>query len=344
MLSSALRRSAEIPVLLMRLDNAYSYWLAEPGRGELRREVLHPPAADEVIVQTLFSGVSRGTESLVFGGGVPPSEYARMRAPFQAGQFPAPVKYGYASVGRVVGGDPALRDALVFCLFPHQSRYVVPTVAAHRLPQELPPARAVLAANMETALNGLWDAQLLPGDRVSVVGGGCVGLLVAYLASRLPGCDVQLVDRNPAREGLARHLGVDFSLPASARGDADAVFHASGTPQGLQCALGLAGYEACVNELSWYGEREVTISLGGAFHSQRLQLRASQVGAVAPAQRPRWSHARRLQLALRLLCDARLDALINSEGRFEDLPGQMPGLAQAAGDVILHRVCYDNPP
>ena len=328
----------------MSLDHAYSFWLAAPGRAELRREPLPAPAVDEVIVQTLYSGVSRGTESLVFTGAVPPGEAARMRAPFQAGEFPAPVKYGYSNVGRVVGGDPGLRDALVFCLYPHQSRYVVPVTAVHRLPANLPPARAVLAANMETALNGVWDANIRPGDRVSVVGGGCVGLLVAHLAARIPGCEVQLVDQNPARAALARHLGVDFALPATARGESDVVLHASGTQQGLNTALGLAGYEARVVELSWYGARDVTVALGGAFHSQRLQLHSSQVGALPPAQRARWTHARRLALALQLLCEERLDALINSEGRFEDLPSAMPALAQAAGEVILHRVHYASAP
>lgn len=328
----------------MSLDYADSFWLAAPGRGELRRESLPAPRADEVIVQTLYSGVSRGTESLVFAGAVPVGEYARMRAPFQSGEFPAPVKYGYSSVGRVVGGDPALHDALVFCLYPHQSRYVVAASAVHRLPAGLPPARAILAANMETALNGVWDAALQTGDRVSVVGGGCVGLLVAHLASRLPGCEVQLVDRNPARAQLARELGLQFALPEAARGNADVVFHASGTQQGLDTALALAGFEACVTELSWYGSRAVSLPLGGAFHSQRLQLRSSQVGTVSPAQRARWTHARRLALALELLCDPRLDRLINSEGRFQDLPATLPALAQAAGEVILHRVLYPATP
>jgi threonine dehydrogenase-like Zn-dependent dehydrogenase len=294
-----------------------------------------------VIVQSLYSGVSRGTESLVFGGHVPASEYQRMRAPFQAGDFPAPVKYGYSSVGRVVGGEPGLRDALVFCLHPHQTNYVVPATAVHRLPDGLPPARAVLAANLETALNGIWDADVHAGDRVSVVGGGSIGLLVAWLASRMPGCEVQLVDTNPARGPVAQRLGFAFALPDAARGDADVVLHASGTQAGLNTALALAGYEACVTELSWYGDRGVTLALGGAFHSRRLQLRSSQVGAVASVQRPRWTHARRLGLALSLLRDASLDALINSEGRFADLPATMLGLSQPDGDAIVHRVVYD---
>jgi len=336
----ALFLSSGYRVLMMGLEHAVSYWIAAPGQGELRREPLPSPAADEVIVQTLFSGVSRGTESLVFGGRVPSSEFQRMRAPFQDGEFPAPVKYGYSNVGRVVAGPAALRDALVFCLYPHQTHYIVPAVAVQVLPEGVPPARAILAASMETALNGVWDAELRAGDRVSVIGAGSIGLLVAWLASRMPGCDVQLVDNNPARATIARHLGLPFALPDAARGDADVVIHASSTQEGLNTALGLAGYEASVTELSWYGDRSVSLSLGGAFHSRRLVLRSSQVGAVAAAQRPRWTHGRRLALALTLLREPLLDALVNSEGRFENLPTDMPRLARAGSDVILHRVVY----
>jgi len=317
-----------------------SFWIAAPGRGELRRESLRSPAADEVIVQTLFSGVSRGTESLVFRGAVPSSEYQRMRAPFQAGEFPAPVKYGYSSVGRVVGGAATLRDALVFCLHPHQTRYIVPATAVQVLPDGVPPARAVLAANLETALNGIWDAELRPGDRACVIGAGSIGLLVAWLASRMPGCDVQLVDSNPARAAIAQHLGLSFAVPDAARGDADVVIHASGTQEGLNTAVSLAGYEACVTELSWYGDRSVTLSLGGAYHSRRLVLRSSQVGAVAAVQRPRWTHARRLAAALALLADARLDALLAPGIVFQDLARRLPDILDARSGVLCQPIIY----
>ena len=327
--------------LRMTINPAMAYWIAAPGRGELRLQTVPEPAADEVIVQTLYSGVSRGTEALVFAGAVPQSEWQRMRAPFQEGDFPTPVKYGYANVGRVTGGVPALIGQTVFCLYPHQSHYVVPVSAVQVLPQDVPPARAVLAANLETAVNAIWDAQVLPGDEVRVVGGGSIGLLTAWLASRIAGCTVQLIDTQPQRAVIAQHLGFDFALPEAARAQADVVFHASGTQQGLTLALSLAGFEAFVTELSWYGDRPVSLALGGAFHSQRLRLQASQVGSVASAQRPRWNHARRLGLALRLLQDDALDVLINSSGRFAELPVDMPRLAQAAGDVIMHRVSYD---
>ncbi|MEP7313168.1 MAG: zinc-binding alcohol dehydrogenase [Pseudomonadota bacterium] len=328
----------------MSIEEALAFWIAAPGRGEIRRERLRSPAGDELIVQTLYSGVSRGTEALVFRGEVPPSEYQRMRAPFQVGDFPAPVKYGYASVGRVIHGPASLLDKQVFCLHPHQTVFIVPLAAAQPLPPGLPAARAVLAANLETALNGVWDADVRPGDRVCVVGGGSVGLLAAWLCARIPGCEVQLIDSNAARETIARQLGSDFASPEAAvteAGTADVVLHASGTEEGLAVALRVAAYEATVVELSWYGDRAVSLPLGHAFHSQRLQLRSSQVGAVAGVQRSRWTHARRLQLALRLLAHPELDLLINSESRFGELPQVMAELAQNPRDVILHRVVYD---
>jgi 2-desacetyl-2-hydroxyethyl bacteriochlorophyllide A dehydrogenase len=320
---------------------AAAFWVAAPGRGEIRPETLPAPAPDEVLVRTLYSGISRGTESLVFAGRVPESERARMRAPFQAGEFPAPVKYGYSSVGVVEQGPPGLEGETVFCLFPHQTRYVVPARAVQPLPRGLPPARAVLAANAETAVNGLWDAALQPGDRVRVIGAGVVGCLVAWLAARIPGCEVQLIDLQPARAATAAALGVAFALPADAAPDADVVIHASGAPDGLALALQLAAFEATIVEMSWYGDRSVSLPLGAAFHAKRLQIRSSQVGQVAGAQRARWDHARRLRLALRLLAEGDApDALLSGEDEFAALPQVMARLTAEPGATLCHRIRY----
>ena len=321
------------------MSEALAFWVTAPGRGEIRAERLPPAGDGDAVVRTVYSGVSRGTESLVFAGRVPASEYARMRAPFQAGDFPAPVKYGYASVGVVEQGPAGLAGRSVFCLYPHQTRYVVPAHALYPLPPEVPPARAVLAANLETAINGLWDALPRIGERIAVVGAGTVGCLVAWLAARIPGCRVELVDVLPARAAVAAALGVPFALPERATPDADRVIHASGAPDGLVTALALAGVEATVVELSWYGDREVSLPLGGAFHARRLTLRSSQVGSLPPAERPRWTHQRRLELALSLLADERLDALFSGESAFADLPATLPALA--AGEALCHRVRYD---
>ena len=321
--------------------DARAFWTVAPGSGEIRAETLPvTTTTDDVVVRALFSGVSRGSESLVFHGGVPPEEYQRMRAPFQMGDFPGPLKYGYASVGRVESGPAELAGRTVFCLFPHQTAYVVPASAVHVVPDDVPAARAVLAANMETALNGVWDARVLPGDRVTVVGGGTVGCLVAWLAGQIPGCDVQLVDIALDRAGIAQHLGMSFAPPATALGSRDVVIHASGAPAGLDTALSLAGFESTVVELSWYGNRAVTASLGKAFHAQRLTLKSSQVGHVPAERRARWTYARRLATALALLRDPALDALITSECAFDDLPGVMPTLTSAASRALCHRVRY----
>jgi 2-desacetyl-2-hydroxyethyl bacteriochlorophyllide A dehydrogenase len=320
--------------------DARAFWVAAPGRGEIRTEPLRSPATGDVLVRTLYSGISRGTESLVFRGRVPPSEFERMRAPFQDGQFPAPVKYGYCNVGEVEDGPADLRGRAVFTLYPHQTRFVVPATAVHVLPQGTPPARAVLAANLETAINGVWDARPHVGDRVAVVGAGVVGCLCAWLVSRIPGCEVELIDRNPSRATVAAALGVRFVMPDTAAHEADVVIHASGAPDGLTLALELAAFEATVVELSWYGDQAVTLGLGQAFHARRLTIASSQVGNVAPSQRPRWDTRRRMQLALRLLEASALDALISGESDFEELPGVMELLSTRPGDTLCHRVRY----
>ncbi|CCK26212.1 dehydrogenase [Streptomyces davaonensis JCM 4913] len=318
---------------------ARAFWLSSPGEGEVREVSLPVPAEGEVLVRALYSGVSRGTETLVFRGGVPESQHAAMRAPFQEGDFPAPVKYGYLSVGVVEEGPADLVGDTVFCLYPHQTRYVVPSTAVTRVPANVPAERAVLAGTVETAVNALWDAAPLVGDRIAVVGGGMVGCSVAALLARFPGVRVQLVDADPARAKTAEALGVDFALPQDARGDCDLVVHASATQQGLTRSLELLRAEGTVVELSWYGDRQVSVPLGEAFHSRRLTIRSSQVGTVSPRRASR-SYADRLALALELLADPALDALVTGECAFEELPEVLPRLASGEIPALCHRVRY----
>ena len=330
------------------------FWIRSPGEGEIREVGIPGHLPGHLRIRAGWSGISRGTESLVFRGEVPPSLHAVMRAPFQEGEFPAPVKYGYASVGQVeeaLPPEPALPGTdsasslvpgdWVFCLHPHQDVYWAPPASVTRIPSGVPPARAVLAANMETALNATWDGGAGPGDRIVVVGAGVVGLLVAWLCARIPGTRVTAVDLNPAREAQARALGVDFARPGTLPGaSADLVFHASGAPEGAVQALELAGEEATVVELSWYGTRSVPLPLGEGFHPRRLTLRSSQVGALPPARRPRWDFARRLGVALELLAAPELDALITDESPFDELPRVMARLARDGGDTLCHRIVY----
>jgi threonine dehydrogenase-like Zn-dependent dehydrogenase len=321
-------------------DVPRAFWVVAPGRGEIREERVGAPGTSDVVVRALYSGISRGTEALVFNGRVPVSEYLRMRAPFQDGDWPGPVKYGYASVGRVAQGPSGLQGRDVFVLYPHQSEYVVPADAVHLLPEQVPPERAILAANLETAVNVLWDAGPRIGDRITVIGAGTVGCLVAWLAGRMPGCEVELVDHNQRRAPIARALGVRFASPDDARADADLVVHASGSAAGLALALRVAGLEATIVEASWYGDQTVPVPLGADFHARRLTLKSSQVGMVAASQRARWDTRRRMQLALSLLADATLDVVITGESEFDALPRVMADLAAAPGDTICHRIRY----
>jgi NADPH:quinone reductase-like Zn-dependent oxidoreductase len=327
-------------VSALELD-ARAFWLRAPGVGEIRPVVLPEPGQDEVMIRTLCSGISRGTETLVFRGGVPPNQHAAMRAPFQDGDFPAPVKYGYLNVGAVEHGPAQLRGRTVFCLYPHQTAYVVPATAVTVVPEDVPPARAVLAGTVETAVNALWDAAPLIGDRVAVVGAGMLGCCVARLLARFPGMQVTLVDVDADRTDVAAELGVEFALPADAAAGCDLVVHASATSAGLQQSLDLLAPEGTVIDLSWYGDIEVRLSLGGAFHSGRLGIRASQVGTVSPARRGRRTTADRLALALDLLRDPAFDALLTGESRFCELPDVMARLAAGSLPALCHTITYD---
>eukprot|EP01037_Dinobryon_pediforme_P001863 gene1863-1892_t len=310
--------------------NAISVWYQNIGKVELRASALPEPGPGFARVRSLYSGISRGTERLVLQGRVPPAEFERMRAPLQEGDFPFPVKYGYCAVGEVETGPDAWIGQTVFCLHPHQDRFNAPLAMLTAIPQGIPPRRATLAANMETALNALWDSGAGPCDRIAVIGGGIVGLLVAYLSARLPGAAVTLVDVDPSRAATAADLGVAFARPDEAPGGCDVVFHTSATDAGLATAIACAGLESSVVEMSWYGDRSVQVPLGGAFHSQRLRLIGSQVGHVAASHRPRWSYARRIAAAIDLLADEAFDTLVQGSLDLADVPSLLPSLLTGA--------------
>jgi len=323
---------------------ARAYWLREPGFGEIRSADLPDPGPAEVLVRTLVSGVSRGTEALVFRGGVPEGQHTTMRAPFQEGDFPGPVKYGYLNVGVVEVGPDHLTGRTVFCLYPHQTAYVVPAEAVTVVPDDVPARRAVLAGTVETAVNALWDARPLLGDRVAVVGAGMVGLCVARLLTGLPGSQVTVVDTDETRAELAEKFGATFARPGDAPGDLELVFHASGTAAGLQVSLDLLAADGMVTDLSWYGDTPVELNLGGRFHAARLGIRASQVGEIAQARRGRRTHADRMALALRMLADPAYDALLSGESGFDELPPVMAELASGSIPALCHTITYPTDP
>ena len=319
---------------------AQALWYAAPRRAELRSAPLPIPSKEQALVRTLWSGISRGTERLVFEGRVPASEAAVMRAPLQDGDFPFPVKYGYCAVGRVERGPDDLENCEVFSLHPHQDRFVALVSMLVPIPQSIPARRAILAANMETALNGIWDSGVKEQSRIVVVGAGIVGLLIAYLGTHMLKSNVTVVDIAPERRTIAESFGASFATPDMSPKDADVVFHTSATAAGLATAISAAAFEAKIIEMSWYGEGTVAVPLGGAFHSRRLQLISSQVGHVAPSHRGQWSHRQRLAKALELLVDARLDTLITDEIPFAALPQELPRVLAPGAPGLATAVRY----
>jgi threonine dehydrogenase-like Zn-dependent dehydrogenase len=303
---------------------ARALWYVAPGKAELREATLPAAKPDQVLVRTLYSGISRGTERLIFEGRLLESEWTRMRLPAQEGEFPFPVKYGYAAVGEVEVGPAELVGRAVFSLHPHQDRFVAAAEAVVPLPDGIPARRAVLAANLETALNALWDSRASACDRIVVIGAGLVGLLTAALAAGIPGAEVTAVDIDRSRASYVEMLGAAFASPANAPRDADVVIHTSANPEGLALALDLAGREGTIVEASWYGDAQALLPLGGAFHSRRLKIVSSQVGSPPTFRRPRWNNRRRLEAALRLLADPRFDTLLGEEIAFPDLPNALP--------------------
>lgn len=305
---------------------ARALWYVKPSVADLRTERLALPGPGEVRIKTLFSGISRGTERLVLTGRVPQTEWARMRAPLQAGDFPFPVKYGYSATGRVVAGPRGLLNRTVFCLHPHQDYFHAPEAMAIPVPDGIPAKRATLAANMETALNAHWDAGTGPGDTVLVIGAGIVGLLTAHLAQRIAGASVTLCDVDPGKSAIAAALGLTFKAPHEAPANNRLVFHTSGSASGLQSAIDAAAFEGRIIEMSWYGDAPVAVNLGGAFHSRRLQILSSQVGHVAGSRRASTTHRDRLALALSMLDDPALDILVTEELPFESCATELPAL------------------
>lgn len=310
---------------------ARAFWTIGAGRGAIRAEDLLPPSAGEIRLTTIASGVSRGTEALVFAGRVPESQAQAMRCPLMGGAFPFPVKYGYSAVGRAADG------ARFFVLHPHQDVFNAPAALSVPVPDAVPSARAVLAANLETALNLLWDAAPLPGMRVLVIGAGVLGLLAGALLARIPGIRATLCDLDPAREAPARALGCRFALPDAAPADQDLVLHTSASAAGLALALRAAGDDTAIIEASWYGSAAPTVPLGEDFHARRLRIIGSQVGRVAPAMRGRRTAHERLALALDLLRDPVFDVLLEPPTRFADLPAAMPRLLRGG---LCHVIAY----
>ncbi|MET3811486.1 dehydrogenase [Arthrobacter sp. UYEF3] len=331
---STSNNAGQVPVI------ATAYWTVGPEKGELRREELPPPGPGEALVRALYSGISKGTEMVVHNARVPECVAKEMAAPHQAGSFPSPVKFGYLSVGVVEDGPADWLGKTIFCLHPHQDRYVVPVEYLTEVPDNVPARRAVLTGTVETAVNALWEAGPRLGDRVAVIGAGLVGGMVAQLLGTFPLGRLQLIDVDPAKRAFAQTLGIDFSHPDDALPDCDIVIHCSAAQSGLERALQLVGDEGEIIEMSWYADRNVTLPLGEDFHARRLSIRASQVGVVARARRHRRTNADRLKLAVSLLSDPVFDTFLTGTSGFSELPDVVQRLSDGSLDALCHVIGY----
>ena len=320
-------------------ETAQALIYAAPGQARIDTVDLAP---DGVRVETAFSALSRGTERLVFNGLVPVTEHERMRAPLQVGNFPFPVRYGYACVGTVNDPDSALHKKTVFSLHPHQTVFRAPEPMVLPIPETVPAQRAVLAANMETALNAIWDSRIRPGARCLVVGAGLLGWLITSLLTLRKDISVDITDIRENPGVKADDFSVSLMTPDQVERQAyDLAFHTSASDGGLQTAVDALDFEGQVIELSWFGDRQTKVSLGGNFHANRLTIQCSQVGHVANARRNAMTHGDRLAAALKALSDPRLDLLITEDIRFVDLPTELPRLLGDGAPGIATRIVYD---
>jgi len=298
---------------------------------ELRSESVPPPGPGEVRIKTIASAISHGTEMLVYRGEVPAD--LALDLPTLAGSYSFPIKYGYASVGRVLdsGAESFSPGDLVFVHHPHQDTFVVPAELPVPLPEGLDPAAGLFFANVETALNVVHDAPLRLGETALVFGQGVVGLLITQLLELAGAGRVLVVDPVKKRRDQALEVGADEAfepggdlpdliLESTEGRGADLAVEVSSSGAALQAAIDAVAAEGTVVVASWYGTKPVALSLGGHFHRGRVRLRSSQVGGMNPELCSRWDRARRAEAVLRLLPRLRPERLVSHRIPFEDAP------------------------
>lgn len=302
------------------MAEAKALWFRTRGHAEILEERLPRLRPGWCRLHTLFSAISPGTERLVYSGEVPEDLHREMRCPYMGGKFPFPVKYGYSLVGKITEGPEDSIGSVVHVLHPHQDQCIVRTEHTFPIPPQVPPSRATLASNLETAVNAIWDSEVTIGEHALIIGFGAVGSLVARLLSFMSGIKLEIVDANPSKIALAEKMGFKACDPGSVSGNFDLAFHASRSSDGLQLAVDRVGFEGRIIELSWYGTNKISLSLGGTFHSQRKAILSSQVATPSRRQRSRWDHARRRSLVFELLERSEFDSHITHSVPFGGLP------------------------
>ncbi|WP_298982402.1 zinc-dependent alcohol dehydrogenase [Caldilinea sp.] len=298
-----------------------------PGKVVVRAEPIPQPQPGELLVQTLVSAISAGTELLFLRGEVPANMEVDSAIPALNGAVRYPLRYGYACVGRVIeAGEEQDRGWLgctVFAFHPHASHFVASTAQILPVPDDLTPHRAALLPNMETAVNLVMDGQPGIGERVAVIGLGVVGLLTIALLARFPLERLLAVDPLPQRRGLATALGAHAALAPeelTERSGYDLVYEVSGSPIALNTALALTGFAGRIVIGSWYGVKQAPLDLGGAFHRSRIRLLASQVSTIDPRWSGRWNKKRRIDLAWAMLRAVEIERLITHRLPVEEAP------------------------
>ncbi|RMG66652.1 MAG: dehydrogenase [Bacteroidetes bacterium] len=317
---------------------AHACWHLDAQTSAIQPEPLPDLTAGQLRLRARYSLISAGTERLVARGEVPAEIAGDMGVPFMGGAFPFPIKYGYSLVAEIEAPAPQAGQ-LVHLLHPHQDRLQVPAGAVFPVPAGVPARRAVLASNLETALNALWDSGLSLGDRALVVGYGLIGALVARLLQRLPAVEVVVQEPDAHRRALAEAQGLAVQAGPGAQ-RFDYAFHTSASAGGLQAAIDQTAFEGTIVEMSWYGTRSVPVALGGSFHSQRKRLISSQVSQLPAGRRGRWDYRRRKAAVFALLQDSAFDALLTDEVPFAGLPDFFQNLRQGTAGGFAWTVRY----
>jgi threonine dehydrogenase-like Zn-dependent dehydrogenase len=289
-------------------------WHLSRSKSVLQQDEL--PLLHNTIVQSLYSLISAGTEKLVAKGFVPEKLHGTMTVPYMQGTLGLPVKYGYSLTGKIVESEVFEKDALVHIMHPHQDIICVDAKHCMLIPDYIPVKRATLVANMETVINAIWDADLQKGTSVLVAGYGTIGALLARICKTQFDCNVYLIEKNENRAILLERHG--YRLATENDILYDVAFNCTANETALQYCIDHVGEEGSVIELSWYGDKKVSLSLGESFHTMRKKIISSQVSSIPKAKRASWNYENRKQLAFSYLNDAFFDELITNEIPFAE--------------------------
>ena len=301
----------------MKKINTQSFWIKKKNNSYIKDHSINQAGKNELLIQTKYSGISYGTERVVYTGSVPDSQRELMRCPYQEGNFGSDVKYGYMNIGKVIDGPPGFKGKYVYTLFPHQTYYILDKTEVTLIPESIPLKRCLLTANMETAINGMWDTLPSCGDKILVIGSGVVGFLMAYILKSIPGSEILLVDSDSKKNKYSKLFNINFKNKYKA----NIIYECSGNAKILDGLSKHVKDEAIICILSWYGDNISKVKFGEEFLSKRIKIIFSQVSKVSHNRSQYWDNVKRRELAIKMLNDDRLDNLIEKKIiKFSKLP------------------------